>query len=62
MSKAEAEYFEDGRGPKNLARKVLRKAGDYAPAISPWFDVIPDNDGMNVLGAGLKIVFTVSIS
>lgn len=59
MSRAEEEYFANGRGSKNIVRKAFRRAGDYAPAISPWFDLIPDDDGMNVLSAGLKLVFNV---
>lgn len=60
MSRAEEEYFSKGRGSKNIGRRALRKAGDYASAISPWFNLVPDDDGMNVLSGGLRLVFYVS--
>lgn len=62
MSRAEEEYFSQGRGSKNIGRRSLRKVGDYASAISPWFSLIPDDNGMNVLSGGLRLVFQVSIS
>ncbi|CAI7659746.1 unnamed protein product [Penicillium manginii] len=60
MSRAEEEYFAKGRGSKNIGRKAFRKAGDYASAISPWFNLVPDDDGMNVLSGGLRLVFQIA--
>lgn len=61
MSRAEKEYeyFAKGRGSKNIGRRAFRKAGDYASAVSPWLNLIPDDDGMNVLSGGLRLVFQV---
>ncbi|KAL9030027.1 MAG: hypothetical protein Q9196_001801 [Gyalolechia fulgens] len=55
--KAEKVYLDGGKGPKNVVRKTFRKAGDYADAISPWFDLIPDEYGLSVLNGGLKLIF-----
>ncbi|CAI7678038.1 unnamed protein product [Penicillium pancosmium] len=57
MSRAEEEYLSKGRGSKNIGRRAFRKAGDYASAISPWVHLVPDDDGMNVLSGGLRLVF-----
>ncbi|KAJ5965532.1 hypothetical protein N7481_012246 [Penicillium waksmanii] len=60
MSMAEEEYFAKGRGSKNIGRRAFRKAGDYASSISPWFNLVPDDDGMNVLSGGLRLVFQIA--
>ena len=61
MTQAEDEYYAKGQGSLNFVRKGLRKAGDYAPAINPWFDLIPEGDGLKTLSSGLKLVFTVRL-
>lgn len=61
MTQAEDEYHAKGQGSLNFVRKGLRKAGDYAPAINPWFDLIPEGDGLKTLSSGLKLVFTVRV-
>ncbi|KAJ5153116.1 uncharacterized protein N7482_009594 [Penicillium canariense] len=60
MSQAVDEYNAKDQGSKNCIRKGLRKVGDYAPAINPWFDLIPDGHGMKTLGAGLKLIFNIA--
>ncbi|KAJ5692484.1 hypothetical protein N7462_001907 [Penicillium macrosclerotiorum] len=62
MRKAEEGYIANGRGPKNLIRKGIRKAGDYTPAINPWLDLVPGDNWMKPLSAGLKLVFIIAQS
>ena len=57
--KAEKFYLDGGNGPTNVVRKIFRFAGDYSDCISPWFDLIPDQDGLSVLNGGLKLIFRV---
>ena len=57
--KAEKIYIDGGSGLKNVVRKTFRFAGDYSDSISPWFDLIPDQDGLSVLNGGLKLIFRV---
>lgn len=59
MTQAEDEYHAKGQGSLGFVRKGLRKVGDYAPAINPWFDLIPEGDGFKILSSGLKLVFNV---
>ena len=58
-SRAEKAYLESGNGPRNVVRKVFRFVGDYSESISPWIDLIPDQDGLSILNGGLKIIFRV---
>ncbi|KAL2856502.1 hypothetical protein BJY01DRAFT_179455 [Aspergillus pseudoustus] len=61
----EAAEGEDARAalgvrPSHVARKGFRWAGDKAAAISPWIDLIPTSNGLSVLGAGLKLLFSIA--
>jgi hypothetical protein len=59
-TRAQEEYFANGRGGENFVRRTFRKAGDLAPAVSPWLDLIPNNDkGLCVLNGGLRLIFNV---
>lgn len=61
LQAAEDEYNRRGKGvqPVHLVRGALRKAGDNAADITPWFDIIPSEYGLSLLSAGLKLVFSV---
>ena len=61
-AKAENIYLESGNGPRNVVRKVFRFVGDYSESISPWIDLIPDQDGLSILNGGLKLIFRVRYS
>ena len=58
-AKAEKIYLESSNGPRNVVRKVFRFVGDYSESISPWIDLIPDQDGLSILNGGLKLIFRV---
>lgn len=58
-ARALEEYNANGRGGKNIVRRIMRKAGDLTPAISPWLDLLPDEKGMSVLHGGLTLIFNV---
>ncbi|KAJ5580214.1 uncharacterized protein N7459_006199 [Penicillium hispanicum] len=54
------DIYEDNAQGWNFWRQGLRTAGDYADEITPWFDLIPSDHGLNFLSAGLKIIFGIA--
>ncbi len=56
---AEEKYITDGKGKKGAGRKFFRKAGDYAPAMTPWLGLLPSDKYFSVLCGGLKLLLQV---
>ncbi|KAL4911438.1 hypothetical protein BDW74DRAFT_172901 [Aspergillus multicolor] len=44
----------------NLLRKIGCVAGDHSDEISPWCELVPADNGLNVLSAGLKMIFGIA--
>ncbi|OJJ48281.1 hypothetical protein ASPZODRAFT_130253 [Penicilliopsis zonata CBS 506.65] len=60
LNEAEEEYYQKGKGNLNFVRRGFRIAGDYSDAIRPWVDLIPLGNGMEVLNAGLSVIFNIA--
>ncbi|KAL4886279.1 hypothetical protein BJY04DRAFT_213811 [Aspergillus karnatakaensis] len=56
LQEAEQTYEKKAAGSKNFLRKIWRKTGDNAAEINAWCDLVPADNGLNILSAGLKIV------
>ncbi|CAI7566178.1 unnamed protein product [Penicillium glandicola] len=57
---AEGRYKEKGKGIINSPRHIGRSVGDYADAITPWVDLIPSDNGLSILTAGLKAILNIA--
>lgn len=55
-------YEEKAKGPSGILRRGARAVGDYADQITPWIELVPSDQGLSILSAGLKIIFGVSLS
>ncbi|RDW93391.1 uncharacterized protein DSM5745_00713 [Aspergillus mulundensis] len=53
-------YKQKATGTSNVIRRIARAAGDYSVEISPWCDLVPADNGLNVLSAGLKMIFGIA--
>ena len=62
MDQAREEYQKKANGLTGVFRRGVRAVGDYADQITPWVDLIPSDNGLSFLSAGLKIIFGVSLS
>ncbi|OJJ68853.1 hypothetical protein ASPBRDRAFT_209306 [Aspergillus brasiliensis CBS 101740] len=60
ITEATGRYYAKGKGIVNLPRQVGRSAGDYAEAIGPWLDLIPSDNGLSLLSAGLKAILNIT--
>lgn len=56
---AEAKVKADGS--KNMFRKAGRGIQEFAPAMSPWLDLIPNGNYTSTLCGSLKIAFGVRV-
>jgi hypothetical protein len=61
MGSVRSEYEEQARGIKGIFHKLWRSAGGTADFVTPFFDLVPDDYGLQVLKAGFTIFFTVSM-
>ncbi|KAJ5410654.1 uncharacterized protein N7487_005013 [Penicillium crustosum] len=52
--------FKDVVEELDHAREGVRAVGDYADQITPWVDLIPSDNGLCFLSAGLKIIFGIA--
>jgi DNA-binding transcriptional regulator YbjK len=57
MEKAQNTY--KAKADKNRIRAVFRRGQRISTAMETWLDVIPDQFGLNVLHAGLTLIFQV---
>ncbi|KAL3434325.1 hypothetical protein BDV09DRAFT_185981 [Aspergillus tetrazonus] len=53
-------YEQKASGPANVLRRFARAAGDYSVEIAPWCDLVPADNGLNVLSAGLRMIFSIA--
>lgn len=53
-------YEGKAAGNSNLLRRMARAAGDYSVEIAPWCNLVTADNGLNVLSAGLRLIFGVS--
>ncbi|KUL82565.1 hypothetical protein ZTR_09374 [Talaromyces verruculosus] len=60
LDQAREGYENKAKGVRGFLRHAVRSAGDYANQISLWIDMIPSDCGLNILSAGLKIVFQIA--
>ncbi|KAE8152985.1 hypothetical protein BDV25DRAFT_47977 [Aspergillus avenaceus] len=60
LNEAEELYVRKGKGAVNFVRKGFRIAGDYSAAITPWLGLIPHGNGLELLSAGLTLMFSIA--
>ncbi|KGO73981.1 hypothetical protein PITC_040010 [Penicillium italicum] len=54
------EYEKKAKGSSGILHRGFRAVGDYADQITPWVDLIPSDNGLCFLSAGLKIIFGIA--
>ncbi|KAJ5959953.1 uncharacterized protein N7479_007103 [Penicillium vulpinum] len=60
LDHAREEYEKKAKGLSGILHRGVRAVGDYADQITPWVDLIPSDNGLCFLGAGLKIIFGIA--
>ncbi|RAK96588.1 uncharacterized protein BO80DRAFT_429007 [Aspergillus ibericus CBS 121593] len=60
LNGAEERYVQQGQGYLHFVRKGFRIAGDYSSAITPWLGLIPSSNGLELLSAGLTVIFSIA--
>lgn len=60
LDHAREVYEKKALGLSGILHRGVRAVGDYADQITPWVDLIPSDNGLCFLSAGLKIIFGVS--
>ncbi|KAL4982898.1 hypothetical protein BDW68DRAFT_182100 [Aspergillus falconensis] len=50
-------YEQKATATANVLRRIARAAGNYSIEITPWCDLVPADNGLDVLSAGTRMVF-----